>query len=217
MSERSVISIRANALDSLRRFSEEIAASAEIAAGPPATATALKGVLWWGWHAVALLAHLRLGAARGEFDTWLWKYLPEEGETAFDVGRDALWEERERLSLLEIIDLISAEDLPILKPEFYQGWQDRKTRCRTLRRQAAEVLGKTIGDDERRGLLLLLAAYHRLLRLPAAVELETGPLVDALPELCGLLEMLVDRSDDEADVLVAAIEECRTAVREHQS
>ncbi|MCP4655400.1 MAG: hypothetical protein GY856_08275 [bacterium] len=211
MSERSVISTRANALDSLRRF------SAEIAAGPPATPISLKGLLWWGWHAVAVLAHLRLGAARAEFDTWLWKYLPEEGSSAIDVGRDALWEERERLSLLEIVDLLSAEDLPILKPEFYQGWQDRRTRCRTLRRQAAEVLGKTIGDEERQALLLLLAAYHRLLRLPAAVELETGPLVDALPELCNLLEMLVDRSDVEGDALVGAIEECRTAVRKHQS
>lgn len=198
----------ANARDSIRRAAD--AASAASSADP----LSLKGVLWWGWHAVALLAYNALRPARDDLDAWLWDYL-EPGETALDPERDAHWSERERLSLLELLDVLSVEDLPILEPSFYQGWQDRTERCRTLRRQIRQVLGgsSAIADEAaRRDLLLLLAAYHRLLRMPASVSLDVGAVLAALPRLFELMAALARASPEDADGLVAGIEAGRRAL-----
>lgn len=198
------VTSHANALDSLRRTA---AGAAAVGRGDPLS---LKEVLQWGWHAAALLAYMGLRPARDQLDPWLWDYL-EAGEAALDTERDARWEERQRLSLLELLDILSDEDLPLLEPRFYQGWQERGERCRTLRRQTRSALGAAIGGEEREGLLQLLAAYHRLLRLPAAVALDTAALTAALPRLFDLLARLA-RAAPEPGELAAAVEEGRRAL-----
>lgn len=192
-----------NALDSLDRVAGDL---------EEAESLGLKGALAWGWHAIGLLAYLRLQPQRQLFDAWLQDYL-DEGTPELDVERDARWEERERLSFLELIDLLSAESLPILKPEFYQGWQDRTSRCHGLRRQMAQVVGGSIGEDQRRRLLALLAAYHRLIRLPAGVELETTAIRAAYPALLELAELLLDRRVAEAEAAQVKLDRCRAALR----
>ncbi len=204
------ISLVANARDSIGRMTREIDA---LRVDLPVSC---KGTLLWGWHATALLVYMRLLPARDRLDPWLWDYLVE-GESALDVDRDAHWENRQRLSLLEIVDILSEVELPLLKPEFYQGWQDRTTRCQTLRSQAAAIIGSSIGDEQRQGLLLLLAAYHRLLRLPAAVELEAAPIVAALFHLLDLMESLVDAESVGVDAVLAAIREARSALARQAS
>ena len=204
METAGVVTPVQNAIDSLRRIAEELERGRN--------ALALKGALAWGWHAAGLLAYLRLQPGREAFDAWMQDYL-HEGEPALQVERDARWEERERLSLLELLDLLSAPDLPSLKPEFYQGWQDRTSRCQGLRRQVAQVVGQGIGAEQRDRLLLLLAAYHRLIRLPAGVSLETSPIWGAFPALLDLMEMLLDRSGPEAGALAEAVGRCREALR----
>lgn len=196
-----------NALDSLRRVARELE---EAEAGDALT---LKGALTWGWHAVGLLTYLRLQPGRETFDAWVQDYL-HEGEPALRVERDARWEERERLSFLEMLDLLSASDLPSLKPEFYQGWQDRTSRCQGLRRQVAHLMGNSIKAEGRDRLLLLLAAYHRLIRLPAGVSLETAPVREAFPALLDLTDMLIDRSGPEAEALTEALHQCRAALKQ---
>lgn len=181
MDTAGVVTPVRNALDSLGRVAEDLTRR---------DALGLKGALAWGWHAVGLLAYLRLQPGREAFDVWVQDYL-HEGEPTLNVERDARWEERERLSLLEVLDLLSAPDLPSLKPEFYQGWQDRTSRCQSLRRQVSQIVGRSIGEDQRDRLLLLLAAYHRLIRLPAGVSLEVAPVREAFPALLDLAEMLV--------------------------
>lgn len=197
----TLVTSRANALDSLHRTA---AGAAAVGRQDPLS---LKEVLTWGWHAVALLAYMGLRPAREELDPWLWDYL-EAGEAALEVERDARWEERQRLSLLELLDILSDEELPLLEPRFYQGWQERSERCRTLRRQTRSALGSSIGGPQREGLLLLLAAYHRLLRLPAAAALEAGEVARALPSLFDLLESLA-RAAPEAEELLAAVGQAR--------
>jgi hypothetical protein len=196
-----------NALDSLER----VAGDLEAPSGDEPLA--LKGILTWSWHAVGLLAYLRLQPQRHLFDAWLQDYL-NEGEAQLQIDRDAHWEERERLSYLELLDLLSEEQLPILKPEFYQGWQDRTSRCHGLRRQMAEIIGGGIGDDQRQQLLLLLAAYHRLIRLPASVELETGQICQAFPALLDLVELLLDTSAPEAEAVQTALNRCKRALKQ---
>jgi hypothetical protein len=191
-----------NALDSLRRVAEDLARR---------DALGLKGALAWGWHAVGLLACMRLQPGRAAFDAWVQDYL-HEGEPALNVDRDARWEERERLSFLELLDLLSEPGLPSLKPEFYQGWQDRTSRCHGLRRQVASVVGWSIGARHRDRLLLLLAAYHRLIRLPARVLMDVAPVRGAFEALLDLAEMLVDRAGPEAGALAEAVGRCREAL-----
>ena len=193
-----------NALDSVRRIPDELGKGSDL--------FAVKAVLSWGWHAIALLAHMRLRPAREVFDHWFWDYL-DAGEPELDAERDARWEERQRLSLLELLDVFSREDLEILKPEFYQGWQDRRTRCRTLRRRVAETIGSSIDAEHRENLVRLLGAYHRLLRLPAGVEMDSEDIVSALPALFDLIEMLVEPTHSSAGRFGEAIEACRAAMR----
>ena len=194
-----------NAADSLRR----VACDLEAGSG---SILNLKGALAWGWHAVGLLTYLKLQPKRDIFDAWVQDYL-HEGEPLLDVERDARWEERERLSFLEILDLLSRVDLPILKPEFYQGWQDRTSRCQGLRRQVSQVVGGGIGAEQRDRLLLLLAAYHRLVRLPAGIFVDAGPVQDAFPALLDLAEMLLDRSAPEGQETAEALGRCRMALK----
>lgn len=172
---------------------------------------ALKEPVLWGWHAVGLLAYLRLQPARHTFDAWIQDYL-HEGSLELNVERDAHWEERERLSLLELIDLLSQADLPSLKPEFYQGWQDRTVRCRNLRAKVEKVIGRSLDEEHRQDLLLLLAAYHRLIRLPAGVIVEADQVIKAFPALFDLIEMLIDKNGTKVDLLTDALAKCRQAL-----
>ncbi|MBI2503004.1 MAG: hypothetical protein HYW07_07185 [Candidatus Latescibacteria bacterium] len=191
-----------NALDSLERVAGDLEAE-----GP----LKLKGALAWGWHAVGLLAYVRLQPQRQLFDAWVQDYL-HQGEPALQLERDARWEERERLSFLELLDLLSAEQLSILKPEFYQGWQDRTSRCQGLRRQMAQIVGGSVNEGQRTQLLVLLAAYHRLIRLPAGVVLDLPSTRRTFPALLDLAALLVDRSTPEAGALLGALERCRKAL-----
>ena len=84
-------------------------------------------------------------------------------------------------------------------------------RCRTLRRQAGQAVGSSIAEGERTELLYLLAAYHRLLRLPAAVDLDPEAVARALPRLVDLLETLA-RAAAEPEPLVRAVGAIRTAL-----
>ncbi len=205
MSEK--ISPAENALDSLRRAAHELEKSTT---GNPLS---LKGVLCWGWHAVALLAYLRLQPGRDAFDFWMQDYL-HEGAPAVETERDSRWEERQRLSLLELLDILSEVSLPSLKPEFYQGWQDRTSRCRWVRQQTYRLIGGSIDAAWRESLLYLLAAYHRLIRLPAAVEMDYGLLLKEIPALLNLCEMLIEKNSANARELSEAVDRCRKAQAE---
>jgi hypothetical protein len=195
-----------NAQDSIERIGREISARSSDAS------TALKGALLWGWHAVALLAYVRLQPHREEFDAWVQDYL-EPGEPGLNAERDARWENRQRLSSLELIDLLSEVDLPILKPEFYQGWQDRTSRCQTLRRKVAAVIRTSLNAGQREKLLLLLAGYHRLTRLPAGVRLDPSAVWQSFPALLDLLEILIDKSTQDSSLLFTGVEKCRSALK----
>lgn len=207
MQSPNLVTSSDSAVDSLERLGRELDKSAID------SPLALKAILAWGWHAVALLAYMRLQPNREDFDAWLWDYL-DEGAPNLDVDRDAHWEERQRLSLLEILDIFSAVDLALLKPEFYQGWTDRTVRCQTLRRQIIEIVGTGLDKEQRQGLLVLLAAYHRLVRFPAAVEVELEPIVIELPRLIDFIESLIDRSAPRGVEMVDLLARCRESAKQ---
>jgi len=202
---KNLVTSAENALDSLERL------AAELEKGSSGDPMALKGILAWGWHAVALLSYMRMQPHRDRFDAWIWDYL-DEGSPELDLERDAHWEERQRLSLLEILDIFSQVELPLLKPEFYQGWTDRTVRCQTLRRQIGEIIGDGIGSREREGLLTLLAAYHRLLRFPAAVAIDVDRVKEQIPLLLDLLQLLIDESGPRGAESSEALDRCKAVI-----
>lgn len=208
MEKTTNINSKLNALDSLKRIAHELDHRQDDKENP----LRLKGVIAWSWHTVALLAYLRLLPGRQLFDAWIQDYL-HKGTPDLDVERDARWEERERLSLLELLDILSEKELPSLKPEFYHGWQDRTSRCQWLRGQVHELIGTSISETERRPLLLLLAVYHRLIRLPAGVDLDSTIVVESLPALFALIELLIDQEWPEAEDLQQALNRCRQALQ----
>jgi len=198
MADTIRIAVVDSARDSLGRLGQALSSEDPLA---------LKAALEWGWHAVALLAYVRLRPHREEFDAWIREYL-EVGDPVLDVERDARWESRQRLSSLELLDLMSEPSLPMLKPEFYQGWQERSSRCRVLRQRVAGIIGASITAAQQERLLTLLAAYHRLVRLPADVTFQPEQVQDALPALTHLLRMLVEPSQQGSLELISEIDHC---------
>ena len=206
MESKRLVTSAENALDSLERL------AAELEKGSSNDPMALKGTLSWGWHAVALLSYMRMQPHRDRFDAWIWDYL-DEGSPELQLERDAHWQERQRLSLLEILDIFSEVEMPLLKPEFYQGWTDRTVRCQTLRRQISEIIGGGIGADQREGLLTLLAASHRLLRFPAAIEIDVDQVKQEVPELLDFIETLIDTTESPGTEMNRVLGRCREAVQ----
>lgn len=205
MQNENLVTSADSAVDSLGRL------ATELELGNRDEAMIWKGILTWGWHAIALLAYMRMQPNRESFDAWLWDYLGE-GAPELEVTRDAHWEERQRLSLLEIIDIFSEVELPLLKPEFYQGWTDRTVRCHTLRRQIEAIVGAGIDAERRQGLLVLLAAYHRLVRYPAAVTVDVMLLTANLEHMLAFVESLIDLSGPRGVELLDMLGRCKAAV-----
>ncbi|MCA9731078.1 hypothetical protein KC799_03055 [candidate division KSB1 bacterium] len=194
-----------NALDSLQRIQRGLK---EMKSGNP---LALKDVLTWAWHCVELMANSRLQPGRKNFDAWMQDFL-RDTDYDLSVDRDIHWSETAHLNLLELLDIFSDVKLPILKPEFYQGWQDRTSRCHNLRTEVGNIIGKSLDAVLRDRLMLLLAVYNRLVHIPAPVHLEMKKVEDALPALFDFIEMLLDKGSTESLTLQNAIKECRLAL-----
>ncbi len=207
MSERMTLSPMRNALDSLSRLEKCLKENRE------QQTVALKAVLAWAWHVIEILAFLKMQRERDSFDPWMQGYLVE-GESSLRVDRDAFWEDTRHLSLIELLDILSERDLPILKPDFYQGWQDRTSRCHELRDLLKKIVGQSLGEEQRNELLYLLAIHNRLIHVHADVVFEPGRAWDALPKLLDLIEMLA--AGEENDVsrdLMELIEKCRNHLK----
>ena len=193
-----------NALDSIRLMGKGARSR---------SVSGTKEVLTWGWHAVGVLASVRLRARKDMFDPWVQQYF-EEGDPDVNIGRDVHWDVRTGLSCLEILDLMSDPDLPLLKPDFYQGWQDRNSRSRVLRGQVKYILGSSLKAEQREALLFLLAAYYRLVRLPTHVTIVTADVDEKMGYLCDLLDMFVPEDSGEWGLIRDAVAKTREHLME---
>ena len=195
-----------NAFDSLGRVARGLQEREDDPLG------AAKEALAWGWQAVGLLAYRRLQPLQSRLDDRLREYL-HPGEPELDVDRDAWWAERERLSHLELLDLLSEEELSLLEPAFFRGWVDPEVRCRRVRREVVAVLGRGVDEEWRGSLLVLLAAYHRLIRLPAAVRLDPEEVFRVFSALLDLVELLIEPDSEGMGEIREATTRCRRALQ----
>ncbi len=195
-----------NAADSLNR------AAAGIEALTGGDQFAIKPVLQWTWHALGLVVYSRLREIKDSFDAWFADYF-ETGEATLSVERDAHWSERNVLGYVELIDLLSEPGLSILRPDFFQGWQDRTSRCRSLREQIQEHLGASIQEKARDDILLTLAAYHRLIRLPFGTQLDVHTQLSAYPKLLDLIEQCLAGGEKDSQPVLSALNGCRSKLQ----
>lgn len=205
MKTTETITVLQNAHDSLEHMTHALEAGAE-------DLMHLKEALAWGWHASGLLMYKHLRSISADFDQWMQEYL-DEGEQPLDVERDARWTEDQRLSFLELLDLLSETKLPLLEPQFYKGWRDKTIRCHTLREEVARLVGGSINAEQRHHLLLLLAVYHRLIRQPGNVMVDVGATLTAFPALLDMIELLLSRIAIEGESLMDIVARSRATLQ----
>jgi len=203
VNSKTNISPNENALDSINRLAGNLQNEKQ------GSSFFIKEILVWGWHTVSLLTYSRLLPERNSFDPWMQDYL-QIGDPDFDVEKDAYWDDRRQLCLLEILDILSDVELPILKPEFYQGWQDKTVRCHELRSLIGKIIGTNISFDHREKLLFLLAVHNRIFHLPSEVTIDKKSIWETFPNLLDLIEKLLDPAVDESEEMKKTITTCRT-------
>lgn len=107
-----------------------------------------------------------------------------------DRHRDGLHVPRV-LQFIDILDLLSADDLECVSPGMHRGWEDRAFACRRSRGVAREAIGLTLGGDQQAHLLLLAAYRNRLFRCPPPVRIVPADILAALPVLDRLVAHLL--------------------------
>jgi hypothetical protein len=120
---------------------------------------------------VALLLGLeRIGAVAGEFPATIQALLSIPAES-IEAVRDALVEPQDYLGFLDLLDLLSEEDLGCVSPRLHKGWQDKVQSCREARRLTRGAVGFSIDAAQRESLLLALAVHRRVFCGPPPVHL----------------------------------------------
>ena len=115
-----------------------------------------------------------------------------------DTERDAFAVPDDYLSFVDILDLMSEENMDCVAPHLHRGWQDKKESCRNARRAARATIGFSIGFRFRDELLAAAAIYNRISLVPATVALESAAVRGAFESVLRFVEALVPVENKEA-------------------
>ncbi|NIN72242.1 MAG: hypothetical protein GTO46_10065 [Gemmatimonadetes bacterium] len=107
-----------------------------------------------------------------------------------DPHRDAITVPK-MLEFIDVVDLLSGEELECVSPGLHRGWEDRRFSCRRSRAAAQGAIGLTLSADDQERLLLLAAYRNRLFRSPPPVRLVPGEILSAFQSLERLVEGLL--------------------------
>ena len=141
-----------------------------------------------GIRAVEIRAVVRLQQARDQFPATIGAQLATP-DPAIDPKRDAT-ETPKVLSFVDLLDLMSGEDLGCVSLRLHTGWEDRRFSCKRSRVVAREQTGLSLDADEREQLLRLAAYHNRIFRLPPPVLVTPGEVMGAYPALVALYDKL---------------------------
>ncbi len=133
---------------------------------PLAQTTALE----FCFRAAFLLAFERLRAVREEYPATQ-QTLMADPDPAIVGVRDALTDVSDFISGRDLIDLLSATELPCIAPRLHRGWQDRTRSCQEARRVSLGAIGFALDAEERERLLDGLGICQRVLRVPPPFDL----------------------------------------------
>ncbi|MHC4931193.1 MAG: hypothetical protein ACYTGV_03270 [Planctomycetota bacterium] len=137
-----------------------------------------------GVRAVETMAIQRLQPARASFPATIGSQL-ETPDPEVQPARDALAVPR-TLQFIQILDLLSEDELECVSPRLHTGWEDKHYSCLRSRSLARETIGLSLGAEARAGLLLLAAYRNRIFRTPPPIRIVTKDLLDAFPALVDL-------------------------------
>lgn len=140
-------------------------------------------------RALQLLCLYRLQPVRESFPATNRALMPVP-EPVIEPARDALALPADFLGAIEIVDLLSEQDLDCVAPQLHRGWQDRRRSCAQARELAAEAFGFSITGDERQALLGALAICNRVFCIPPPVALLPAVVSAAFGPVLGLIERI---------------------------
>ena len=141
-----------------------------------------------GVRATLILAVSRLQQARQEFPGSI-AMLLETPEPELDPARDAI-NIPPSVEFLDVLDMLSADELGCVSPKLHHGWEDRRFSCNRSRKLARETTGVTLNGEERDSLLLLAAYRNRIFRVQPPVKIAPLEIITAFPTLRRLFERL---------------------------
>ena len=138
-----------------------------------------------GIHAAEILAIHRLQTVQPDFPATIGVklHLPTPEVDAF---RDGIHVPKV-LEFIDVVDLLSEEELDCVSPGMHRGWEDRRFSCRRSRAIAHEAIGTSLSSAQQQDLVLLSAYRNRLFRCPPPVRV----MVDDIRNAFGALDHLV--------------------------
>lgn len=141
-----------------------------------------------GARAIEILAVDRLATVRADFPASI-AMLLESPDPEVDPTRDAIQIPRS-LSFLDVIDMLSDDELDCVSPKLHHGWEDRRCSCLRSRKLSRQTAGSSLGLEERDQLLLLAAYRNRIFRVPPPVKIVPAEIRAAFPALRRLYQGL---------------------------
>ncbi len=167
-------------------------ALATLLEGHAGSTLALVRGLSLGQRAAELLAIQALGPVAARFPATIQELLAPPASGMISV-QDAFVEHRNFLRFLDLLELSSQQDLAVISPRLYRGWQDRKQARRDARDITTRTLGFALDAGTRDRLLLGLAIHQRLYVVPPPLDLDKHDCIEALSSLLALLGRLAPR------------------------
>lgn len=146
-----------------------------------------------GVHAAEILAVLLLQPVKEDFPATIGLLLnmPAPDVNAYE---DAL-NVPNVLQFIDVIDLLSGEQLECVSPGMHRGWEDRRFSCQRSRTSAQEAIGITLSAEDQAQLLVLAAYRNRLFRCPPPVRIAPAQVLSAFQNLERLVEALLVASE----------------------
>jgi len=111
-------------------------------------------------------------------------------EPAVDPERDAAFDPGDSLTFVDLLDLLSQEQLPCLAPHLHRGWQDKTQSCRQARRLTTAAFGHELDGEGRRALLAAQAITNRVFVAPPPVVLDLRRVRKAVRDVLRLISHL---------------------------
>ncbi len=149
-----------------------------------------------GVRTIGLLAYEKLVIFKEEFPDNI-QVLMALPDREIELARDAFISADDFISYIDLLDLISVEELPCIAPHLHRGWQDKTQSCREVRCIAVRAIGHTLDQSRRDRLLRAAAIQQRVFAVPAPVLLSTTETQQTLAALFDLLKRLIPPTDSE--------------------
>jgi len=141
-----------------------------------------------GVRVVEIMTARCLEPVRDEFPATIASLL-EPPPPEVDPKRDFLHLPKS-LRFIDVLDMLSAADLPCISPPLHHGWEDKVASCRRSRTRTRSVAGFSVDEQQRNALMLIGAYRNRIFLLPPPVRIVPEDVVNAFPALRKLVERL---------------------------